>query len=313
MYSGAVFNQSHGREMKPRRTPPDPLLYYTVMAPTPVLESFASLTGICVHPVHPVPGYSATRLALNSRLIGKPGFNRALIVSENNAPPKQCTSPEAKNQGPLLQAIRNATHSVLHALDLPKEERYPESIRRIGAYIEAAEFATGDRTGWPMPRAFANNAAGYDVGSARCPDVALRVAHERMKAIEEHQPRHGVIPRPNRVGVKQNHKSHKQRNDVYWLLQSPYGHKMYIRSGSAVSDTIEREGWGGLPAEWTLKKVRCVNPGGKGTALAKIIKIANEISKRPGVTNDVMKNLFLIIEYIRRARKSPDKSVDNLA
>lgn len=275
---------------------------YLALAPEEPVARYAQGASVRVIRSSKLPaGYVCLLLSLDPATL-RSWPSRTLLVSEDKATPK--VPPEDRaSDGAHLQVIRRIVHAWLRASDAPKSERTELATQRVIGYMRAAEFATGNRNGWLMPVAMGK---GYVTIS--------HPPHSPAAFLEALQGRHGHDTpasandwRSRRRGVPQKHGKHSPRADVYWVLETNRGHVLHIKSGGAVSDTIRREGSPPLPAGWSLRRDVIVSPGMRGSVLDRFRKIRVELDNDPNVSFEDKQKIRLIEEYIRNARKSPDR------
>lgn len=274
---------------------------YIALAPEAPIHRYVSASGVRVTRSSRLPpGYVCLLLTLDPGTL-RSRSSRTLLVSEDKAPPK--VAPDGRtSDGAHLQVVRRIVHAWLRASDAPRSERLALTEQRVTGYMDAAEFATGSRHGWLMPMAIGQGYASI-CHPPRSPAAFLEAV--RSKAATP------VVTgdwRSRRAGVPQVHKKHSARADVYWMLETNRGHTMLIRTGSAVSDTLERDGLPALPDGWHLRKSVAVSPGMRGSVLARFRKIRTELDEDPVISFEDKRKIRAVEEFIRHARKSPRRT-----
>lgn len=279
-----------------------PFCKYILLAPTPVLRrakvKYESLP-IIDEPGLP-EGYSVTVLTLDNSVAGKWG-NKSLLVSEEKALP--IPDPGAtEGMGNIVQDIRQWTSSFLKATESAKLHRPWDSIKRLEAYMEASRFATGDPDEWPLPRAYANSGS---LAFATPRGVLDRIRKKMEGRLTPEELSEGVYkPRAGRRDVGQKHKPHSPRRDTYWLLTTCKGHTLYIRQGSAVSNTINQGKLPSIPDDWTLRKTAAISTTRvTKTVYERFLAIARDYEKDHGCTGVKRQQIAAIRDYLRNLER----------
>jgi len=286
-------------QMSDHQNPKSKLCDFFALAPEPPISAYLHGAGVRVARSSKLPsGWVGLRLSLDPGTLRKVSGS-ALIVAEGKAVPKP--APEGRgSDGSHLQVIRRMVNAWLRASDAPKSERAAIATARVTEYMDAAEFATGDRNGWPMPMSVGR---GYASICHLPHSPAAFIEAIQGKALSD--PATGRCDRRRgRVGVPQVHKKHNQRADVYWVLETDRGHVMHIKTGGAVSDTIKRDGAPALPAGWSLQKTVMVSTGMRGSVLARFRKIRSDLDRDASIPFDDRMKIRAIEDFIRHARKT---------
>ena len=273
---------------------------YIALAPEAPIHRYISTSGVrATRSSGLPPGYVCLLLTLDPDTL-RSWPSRTLLVSEDKAPPKVAPD-DRSSDGAHLQVIRRIVHAWLRASDAPKSERPALVEQRVIGYMDAAEFATGSRNGWLMPMAIGQGYASI-YHPPHSPAAFLEAVRSRAPT-----PVATGDWRSRRAGVPQVHRKHSARADVYWTLETNRGHVMFIKTGSAVSDTLDRDGPPALPDGWSLRKTVMVSPGMRGGALARFRKIRTEFDGDASISLEDKRKVRAIEEFIRHARKSPDR------
>lgn len=274
---------------------------YIALAPEGPIRHYVSTNGVRVTRSSKLPpGYVCLLLTLNPVTL-RSWSSRTLLVSDDRAAPKVAPGGRVSD-GAHLQIIRRIVHAWLRASDAPKSEQPTLAEQRVTGYMDAAEFATGSRNGWLMPMAI-----GQGYASICHPPHSPAAFLEAVRSKAKTSPVTGGW-RSRRAGVSQVHRKHSPRADVYWVLETNRGHVMFIKTGGAVSDTLNRDVPPALPDGWSLRKTVTASPGMRGSVLARFRKIRTELDEDASISFEDKRKIRAIEEFIRGARKSPRRT-----